>query len=179
MASARREGGPPSPEQLKRVVLEEATTSMKRATKIVEANWRRQLHPGDHGYRTGTYSRSITTNVTTTNNRVTGVVGTALKYAPWLEHGTGIYGPRHALIRPKKPGGVLRFPQPGNPGFTLAGRQRKGRAGAMAQWVYARYVRGIRPRLYAHEAARVSRPAVLAEFDAGAQRIVRRLEGWK
>src|SRR3954454_12915584 len=30
-----------------------------------------------------------------TGNAVSGSVGTGLKYAPWVEEGTGIYGPRH------------------------------------------------------------------------------------
>lgn len=179
MASVRREGGPPSAETLKRVVIEEATKAMDRSVKLVESEWRRQLVPNEDGYRTGTYSRSITSTVTTNDTRVIGEVGTKLYYAPYLEYGTGIYGPRHELIRSTRPGGVLRFPQPGNPGFTLAGRRRSGRAGAMAQYVYARFIRGIKPRLYAHKAADQARTAVRAEFEAAGGRIAKRLEGWK
>jgi hypothetical protein len=38
-------------------------------------------------------------------------VSTEKDYAPYVEHGTGIYGPKHAKypIRPKKPGGWLHW----------------------------------------------------------------------
>jgi hypothetical protein len=48
----------------------------------------------------------------------------------------------------------------------------------MAKWVYAKYVKGIQPRMYMHKAADASRPAVLAEFQAGGTRIAKRLEDW-
>jgi hypothetical protein len=36
---------------------------------------------------------------------------TEVDYAPYVEHGTGLWGPKHAkyVIRPKNPGGWLRF----------------------------------------------------------------------
>lgn len=36
---------------------------------------------------------------------------TEVEYAPYVEHGTGVWGPKHApyVIRPKNPGGWLRF----------------------------------------------------------------------
>jgi hypothetical protein len=48
---------------------------------------------------------------------VTGVE-TDVDYAPYVEHGTGLWGPKHAPypIRPKTPGGVLHF-------FTREGRE--------------------------------------------------------
>lgn len=38
-------------------------------------------------------------------------VSTDVDYAPYVEYGTGLYGPKHApyLILPKKPGGTLRW----------------------------------------------------------------------
>lgn len=38
-------------------------------------------------------------------------VGTEVDYAPYVEYGTGIYGPSHApyIIKPKDPNGTLRF----------------------------------------------------------------------
>lgn len=56
------------------------------------------------------------------------VVGTNLTYAPYQEMGTGIYGPRRQMITPKR-SRFLRFKSGG-------------------QWVYARAVRGSRPRWY-------------------------------
>ena len=169
-------GGNPVPEAIvRRIVLDEAERAMHRATNTVEGEWKRRLVPGVRGYRTGTYARSITNRVTRYGDRVVGEVGSALQVAKWLEYGTGIYGPEHRLIRPKKPGGVLRFPEPGNAAFTLAGRQRSGRAGAGARWVYARYVRGIRPRRYAHDAALIARPKVIRIFRQAGERVSVRL----
>lgn len=39
------------------------------------------------------------------------VVATEVDYAPYVEHGTGLWGPEHKkyLIVPKKPGGTLRW----------------------------------------------------------------------
>lgn len=52
-------------------------------------------------------------------------VYTTVEYAPFIEHGWGLWGPHHAkyLIRPKKPDGVLRW------------RDRE-----TGEWVYAKYV---------------------------------------
>jgi hypothetical protein len=166
------------------IVIEEAHRAMRDATFMVEGTWKGRLVPGVRGYRTGHYARSITSDVTPLaeakrlpDGMVRGVVGTNVFYAPYLEYGTGLYGPRHRWITPKKPGGVLRFPQPGNRGFTLAGRQRSGRAGAMAKYVYARRVRGIRPRRYARDAALIARPLVERRFHLAGQRAAQRLGG--
>jgi len=59
------------------------------------------------------------------------------KYSGWVEHGTGIYGPRHAPIVPVR-ASVLRFPAPGS--ATLGGRVRSG-----GSYVFARSVKG-RPK---------------------------------
>lgn len=42
-------------------------------------------------------------------------VETDVSYAPYVEHGTGLFGPKHSkyVIRPKKPGGVLHWIGPG------------------------------------------------------------------
>jgi hypothetical protein len=39
------------------------------------------------------------------------VVSTDVSYAPYVENGTGLWGPKHApyIIRPKNPAGFLRF----------------------------------------------------------------------
>lgn len=38
-------------------------------------------------------------------------VSTDVSYAPYVEHGTGLFGPKHApyIIKPKNPSGSLRF----------------------------------------------------------------------
>lgn len=43
-----------------------------------------------------------------------GAVSTEVDYAPYVEYGTGLYGPKHAkyLIKPKTPGGTLSWIDP-------------------------------------------------------------------
>lgn len=53
----------------------------------------------------------------------------------WISHGTGIYGPRRQVIRPKK-AKALRFVPKGGGGV-----------------VYAKSVKGVRPREYMRDAA--------------------------
>lgn len=157
---------------------------MQRAVHRLHYAWHSQLIPGVSGYRTGHMARSLTTQVTpkaeaVTTKHVEGIVGTNVFYAPYLEFGTGIYGPRRRPITVQPPGrlarsgsgrpGALQFPGKVGPGtpFTWAGRRRSGRAGAMAQYVYRRSVKGIRPRHYATKAADIARPLVEAEFREG------------
>jgi hypothetical protein len=171
----------------RKIVIQEAHRAMREATFMVEAAWKGRLVPGVRGYRTGHYARSITSDVTPLREaeahpegRVTGVVGTNVFYAKYLEYGTGLYGPLHHWITPKKPGGVLRFPAgPVGPGtaFTWAGRRRSGRAGAMAKYVYAKRVRGIRPRRYARDAAEIARPLVVRRFHLAGHQAAHRLGG--
>lgn len=155
----------------KEAVLQAARKAMPLALATVEGAWRARLVPNVRGYRTGTYSRSITNDGgKRVGDVVTGSVGTNLFYAKYLEFGTGLYGPRNRWIVPttKK---FLRFPAAvgKGTGFTLAGRRRSGRAGAMAQFVFAKRVRGIRPRRYAHDAALISQGAVTRIFAAAAR----------
>lgn len=63
-------------------------------------------------------------------------IGTNVKYARWVHDGTGLYGPRRRLIRPKK-AKVLRF----------SGR-RYGKTG----YIYARHVKGMHPNPFLEDA---------------------------
>lgn len=168
--------------EAKQIVMQEAHRAMLDATHTTEAIWHGRLVPGVRGYRTGHYARSITSTVTPeaeaiARNKVEGRIGTNVIYARYLEYGTGLYGPEHHWITPKN-AQALRFPAgpvgPGTP-FTWAGRQRSGRAGAMAKWVYARRIRGIVPRRYARDAALIARPLVERRFRLAGIRAARRL----
>jgi hypothetical protein len=175
MSEVNITGGPMNPERAKEIVLDEAHKAMRLALAHTEATWKGRLVPGVRGYRTGTYARSITNNGgRREGDRITGTVGSNLFYAPLLEYGTGLYGPRHRWITPVK-AHALRFPEPGNRGFTLAGRQRSGRAGAMARYIYAKRIRGIKPRRYARDAALIARPWVESIFRAAGQRAAERI----
>jgi hypothetical protein len=164
---------PKGPSQVEQIVLQEGHVAMQRAMMRVEAEWKRR---SVRARRTGTYGRSITWIARRQGKTVFGRVGVNVAYGRYLEYGTGVYGPRHRMIVPLR-ASVLRFPEPRNPGFTLAGRQRSGRAGMGARWVYTRRVRGIRPRRYARDAAMVAQPYVIREFEAAGRRAAERIVG--
>lgn len=166
----------------RRVLIEETHKATRDAGMMVVAAWRGRLVPNVRGYRTGHYSRSITSDVTPlgealATGRVVGMVGSNVFYARYLEYGTGLYGPLHHWIYPKPPNKFLRFPAAVGKGtpFTLAGRRRSGRAGAMAQYVYARRVRGIVPRRYGRDAAMIAKPLVQERFRLAGRRTAERL----
>jgi len=92
--------------------------------------------------RTGTLKASITYEIEPGNHQLIGVVGTNTKYAPYVELGTGIYGPSKTVIRPKK-AKVLAWVSSGARPTTSAGWKRaqmEGRA------VFAKEVKGMRPK---------------------------------
>jgi hypothetical protein len=165
--------GPPPGDVLAAAWAAEAQQTMGLVVAAHEGAWRREMEPSR---RTGTSMRSLATDVQVVGGEVHGTVGT--NYAPvlYVNEGTGLYGPTGQVIRPTR-ARALRFPEPGNRGFTLAGRQRSGRAGQGARWVYARYVRGIRPRRYAQQAAAEVRPTVLEIAEALGARLGARLRG--
>jgi Bacteriophage HK97-gp10, putative tail-component len=165
-SSGRR---PPPEGEVRLVILGEAEAATKRACHAVEREWK-AIAPA----RTGHYRRSITSDVRRAGNTIYGQVGTTVFYAPYLEYGTGIYGPRKKLIRPKRKK-ALRFPEPGNPAFTLAGRQRSGAAGAGARWVYARWVRGIKPMHLAQKAFEAAGPLGMGIYRAAGYRAGERI----
>jgi hypothetical protein len=167
-------GGPADPRRAREILMQEAEQAMRTAALIVEAEWRRRA---ERSRRTGTYLRSITHRVVRVGNSWVAVVGTNLFYAIYLERGTGLYGPRNQWIYPRR-AKALRWPAGGGhgfgrtgahsgfanaPGFRLSGQQRSGRGGEAARYSYARRVRGIQPRKFAHDAAFVARPRVVAE----------------
>jgi hypothetical protein len=74
-------------------------------------------------------------------------VGTNVPYALFVHEGTGLYGPRGALIRPRN-ASVLRWPAINNSG---SGRRRY-KAGATAGYVFSRYSRGSPPNHFLTDA---------------------------
>lgn len=159
--------GPPSPAAIHHVLMQEGDRAMNRALLVIVAEVRRTI-----AKRTGDTARRVLPQTQIVGNSIIGTI-VATQVARWLEEGTGLYGPRRQVIRPKN-AQALRFPA-GPAGFTLAGRQRAGRAGASARWVYAKFVRGIKPRHYIRNAAESTRAAQDAEFDAGAGRAAARI----
>jgi hypothetical protein len=95
--------------------------------------------------------------MTRTANRIEGSVGTGLKYAIWQEAGTGIYGPTRTPIRPRR-AKVLAF--------TVGGKQ-----------VFARQVRGSRPRWFMRGSLEHNRHATLNDFSQALENVVRQIGG--
>ena len=92
--------------------------------------------------RTGTLKASITYNIDKGLDSLVGIVGTNEKYAPYVEMGTGIYGPSKTMIRPKK-AKILAWVSSGARPTTAAGWKR---AQAEGRAVFAKEVKGMRPR---------------------------------
>ena len=88
---------------------------------------------------TGRLRASIHTTIVLRNGNPTALVGTNVKYAILVHDGTGIYGPRHRPIRPRR-AKFLRFRPKGKRGF-----------------VYAREVKGMKPNAFLRNALRAAR----------------------
>lgn len=65
-----------------------AEKAMKTSVLLLERDAKEEC-PVD----TGALRRSITSEVTSSDERVTGRVFTPVEYAPWVHYGTGIYSP--------------------------------------------------------------------------------------
>ena len=135
--------------------------------------------------RTGMAARSITMQTKYIGRSWIVSVGSNLFYVPYLEYGTGLYGPRNEWIRPKA-GKALKFPSAGRgnqtsdlasvfgpggrtgataaPGFRLTGQIRSGRRGNVAAFAYAARIRGMRPRRPFRDARAVAEGRMQREF---------------
>lgn len=86
-----------------------------------------------------------------------GTISSHLPYAVYVHEGTGLYGPRHQVIRPKS-ARALRF-KPGSAAGGAWGSGEGSRGGAKAGggggFVFARFVRGMPSTPYYWEALRV------------------------
>lgn len=151
---------------VEQTILAEAKPAMARGMKAVQAEYMRRAA---RSRRTGHMLRTIVSDATRVGNIIYGWVGAGAFYARYLEEGTGLYGKRNRWITAKG-GGMLRWPARG--GATLAGRPRSGKPG---QYIYARRVRGIRPRRFLRDAAMIAHPLVQRELQAGAVKAAHRL----
>ena len=108
----------------------------------VETLAKRNLAGGPSGPKridTGRLRSSVITVVVMRNGEPAVLVGTNVFYARYVHYGTGIYGPRHRMIRPR----TARFLR-----FTP-----KGKTGV----VYARAVRGVVPNRFLRDALPAAR----------------------
>jgi hypothetical protein len=108
---------------------------------LVETQAKRNLGGVDGPKRvdTGRLRASINTQIIIHAGQPVCVVGTNVRYALWVHDGTGIYGPRHRMIKPRLRK-RLRFKPRGS-----------------ARYVYARAVRGIPPNRFLANALRAAR----------------------
>lgn len=175
MAGRVEMGGwvPPDPMTVGKIITSTTTDGMRRALAMTQVE---ALSRMERSRRTGHAMRSVASKVEHIGFTVTGVIGSNVFYVRYLEEGTGLYGPFNRWIVPKR-SQFLRFPEPGNSGFTLAGRVRTvgGAPHPGARYVYARRVRGIRPRRYFRDAALVTRPKVEAVFRETGELMVERI----
>jgi hypothetical protein len=108
---------------------------------LVETQAKRNLAGvgGPKRVDTGRLRASIATVVVTRNGAPAVLIGTNVNYARFVHDGTGIYGPKHAPIRPKR-AKFLRFRPKGSRKF-----------------VYAKSVRGMQPNRFMKNALSAAR----------------------
>jgi len=99
----------------------------------------------------GRLRASITHRVIETGNNVIARTGSNVKYAAYQEFGTGIYGPRRRLIRPVK-------------AKVLSWKSKSGKR------VFARFVRGVRPKRYFAKALVAEKPIAAMRLDQEVKR---------
>lgn len=113
-----------------------------RRTLRVESAAKRNLGGGGGSgpkrVNTGRLRASITHQLLVVGDKPVGRVGTNVKYARYVHDGTGVYGPRHTPIRPKR-AKVLRWTSRGG------------------QVVFAARSRGMQPNHFLRNALRAAR----------------------
>ena len=110
---------------------------VKRGLKV-ETRAKQNLNGGQSGPKrvdTGRLRASIITQVINEGGRQYVTVGTNVFYAIFVHRGTGLYGPRHQYIVPRRHK-YMRF------------RTRTSRG----RYVYARRTQGMRPNHFLHDA---------------------------
>ena len=91
-----------------------------------------------------------------TGNVISGSVGTSTTYSVYQEVGTGIYGPKHAPIKPK----TKKF---------LAFKTKDGK------WIRAKSVKGVRGRFYMKGSVEQNQRRIDGYFEQAAANITRDL----
>lgn len=103
----------------------------------VQAKAKRNLGGGE-GYpkrvNLGHLRNSIAVDLATINGQLTVRVGSNLKYALYVHQGTGLYGPRHRVIRPKS----AKF-------LVFKSKKYGAKKGKFKGKVVVPYVRGMKP----------------------------------
>lgn len=108
---------------------------LRRGIKV--QNQAKRLLSGTAGHPkrvdTGNLRSSVRTSLTTFGGSPAVRIGTGVRYARYVHDGTGLFGPRRRLIRPRRAKALTFVP-------------RGGRR------VFVRYVRGMRPNAFLKDA---------------------------
>ena len=114
---------------------------MLRRGLLVETQAKRNIGGvgGPRRVDTGRLRASISTQLLMRNGVPAVVVGTNVFYALWVHNGTGVYGPAHRLIRPKR------------------ARRLKFKPSGQNTYVYARFVVGMKPNPFLRNALPAAR----------------------
>jgi hypothetical protein len=105
---------------------------LRRGLKV-ETQAKRNLAGGPSGPKridSGRLRSSVTTVMVERNGDLAVLIGTNVRYARYVHDGTGIYGPRRQMIRPKR-AKLLRFKPKGS-----------------SRYVFAKQVRGMVPNMF-------------------------------
>lgn len=110
---------------------------LKRGVRV-QSRARRNLSgvtgSGPRRVNTGLLRASITVKLIPQPKDLAVRVGTDVVYARWVHDGTGLYGPQHKLIKPRK-ARVLVFKS----------KVYGAKKGKYAGWVFAKSVKGMKP----------------------------------
>ncbi len=130
--------------------------------------------------KTGRFSRSINRVVRMLSGRYTGIVGTDVKYGPFLEEGTGIHGPKGQAFRitPRQAKALMFAVKPGM--TTRSGRinsrtQRALAGGDTSGFAFAKSVMnpGMKAQHVFGNALKRGRTQVLKYLDEGLKETVK------
>ena len=128
--------------------------------------------------RTGRTARSVDHEVTKVGDHFLGRVWSDYFVARILEDGSGLWGPRRQLIRPRPPARKLVFPARRGGGFRLSGAPRTagGAPDPRARMVFTDAVRGQPPQRPFERATRAVRPQLGRIYRRHAREAARELE---
>lgn len=116
-----------------------AKDMIRRAIKV-ESKAKQNLGSNPRRVDTGRLRQSITYQFLLVGGKPVVRVGTNVKYAVYVHEGTGLYGPKHTLIRPKSK-------------KALKWKAKKGSIHAGKDgFTYAKYSRGMRPNAFLRDA---------------------------
>jgi HK97 gp10 family phage protein len=139
---------PPGLSLAQKIVSDEITSAMKDSTLLVEGKAKANVPK-----ITSNLARTINSAVVPLGAEVKGIVSASANYARFVEEGTGLFGPKKELIRPK----------------TKKFMKWNGSNGP----VFARTTKGQHPKHFMRDAFNSSKPLIEARFNQAIATAVR------